>query len=314
MNVHFTCSFVRIVCIVVFINTQTHKERIKEQLINIGYWFCKHIFFLHTGSTHCHMYSFTETVEAAKTLRKAFNNLVEFVLPMISELNVDKLKLRINIYIRDEQQITPEVRKHLDDLDKKSTHSAILNFLINRNFLGYLNYEFLEVFEGMVSSDELTSRIQEYKTDHDKFLQCTDFRTLTEVFKEKPELGPASAVGLPKFTLHLESQWEGRSTYSWKELLDKQFNWPPHVHVTSITRNCIIIEYSVLPFFAPAVVRDLTDPLVLAVLKRQGVTVKLSKELIEMGKEIIGPRNDVCINKSNVKMFRFLFKVHVFEL
>ena len=28
---------------VVFINTQTHKERIKEQLVNIGYWFCKHI-------------------------------------------------------------------------------------------------------------------------------------------------------------------------------------------------------------------------------------------------------------------------------
>ena len=91
-----------------------------------------------------------------------------------------------------------------------------------------------------------------------------------------------------------ESQWEGRSTYSWKELLDKQFNWPPHVHVTSVTRNCIIIEYSVLPFFAPAVVRDLTDPLVLAVLKRQGVTVKLSQKLIEIGKENIIPRNDVC--------------------
>ena len=240
------------------------------------------------------MYSFSETVEAAKTLRKAFNNLVvEFVLPMISELDVDKLKLRINMYIRDEQQITPEVQKHLEKLDKKSTPSSILNFLIARNFLGYLNYELLEVFEGMVSSDELTSKIQNYKTDHDKFLQCTDFKTLVKVFKEKSELRPASAVGLPKFALHLESQWEGRSTYSWKELLDKQFNWPPHVHVSSITRNCIIIEYSVLPFFAPAVVRDLTDPLVLAVLKRQGVTVKLSQELIEMGKEIIDPRNNV---------------------
>ena len=249
---------------------------------------------MYTGSTHCHTYSFTETVEAAKTLRKAFNNFVESLLPMISELDADVLKLRINIYIRDEQQNTPKVQKHLDDLEQTSTPSAILNFLINRNFMGYLNYELLEVFKGMVSSDKLTSKIQNYKTDHDKFLQCTDFKTLVEVFSEKPELRPASAVGLPKFTLHLESRWERRSTYSWKELLDKQFNWPPHVHVTSITRNCIIIEYSVLPFFAPAVVRDLTDPLVLAVLKRQGVTVKLSQELIEMGKEMIGPRNDVC--------------------
>ena len=240
------------------------------------------------------MYSFIETVEAAKTLKMAFNNLVEFVVLMISELNVCILKTRINMCITNEQQNTPEVQKHLDDLERAKTADGVLNFLINRNFLGYLNYELLEVFVGMLSSDEPKSKIQKYKTDHDKFLQCTDFRTLVKVFKERPELRPASAVGLPKFTLHLESQWGGRSTYSWKELLDSQFNWPPHVHVTSITRNCIIIEYSVLPFFAPAVVRDLTDPLVLAVLKRQGVTVKLSQELIKMGKEMIGPRNDVC--------------------
>ena len=240
------------------------------------------------------MNSFTETVEAAKTLRKAFNSLVESVVLMISELNVRILKLRINTYISDQQQNTAKVWRKLDDLQRAKTADDVLYFLINRNFLGYLNYELLEVFEDMVSSGKLTSKIQKYKTDHDKFLQCTDFKTLIEVFKEKPELKPASAVGLPKFTLHLESEWEGKSTYSWKELLDKQFNWPPYVHVTSITRNCIIIEYSVLPFFAPAVVRDLTDPLVLAVLKRQGVTVELSQELIELGKEMTGFRNDVC--------------------
>ena len=250
--------------------------------------------FLYAGSTHCHVYSFNETIEVAENMRNAFNNLVEFFIPMISELDVHILKLRINTYIRDEQQNSREVQGHLDELRFMDTPYDILNFLINRNFLGYLNYELLEVFVGMVSSDELKSKIQKYKTDHDKFLQCTDFKTLVKLFKEKPELRPSSAVGLPKFTLHLESQWEGRSTYSWKELLDKQFNWPPHVHITSITRNCIVIEYSVLPFFAPAVVRDLTDPLVLAVLKRQGITVKLSQELLDMGKEIIGPRNDVC--------------------
>ena len=240
------------------------------------------------------MYTFSEAVEAAKALKKSFKNLAKIVLHMVREIDVRNLKLEINWYITDEQQNTPEVQKRLDDLQHAKTADDVLYFLVNRNFLGYLNYELVEVFEGMVSSDELTSKIQEYKTDHDKFLQCTDFKTLVEVFNEKHELRPASAVGLPKFTLHLESHWEGRSTYSWKELLDKQFNWPPHVHVTSITRNCIIIEYSVLPFFAPSVVRDLTDPLVLAVLKRQGVTVKLTQELIEMGKEIIGPRKNVC--------------------
>ena len=194
-----------------------------------------------------------------------------------------------------EEQNSPEVQKHLRELELSQTPQAVLNFLIHTNLVGYLNYELLKVFTDVVMpNSELVSQLQLYEAEHDNFLKYTDFNTLIDVFQKHKELRPASAVGLPKFTLRLESQWKGRSTYSWKELLDKQFNWPPHVHVTSITRNCIIIEYSVLPFFAPAVVRDLTDPLVLAVLKRQGVTVKLSQELIEMGKEMIGPRNDVC--------------------
>ena len=228
------------------------------------------------------------------TLRERFEQLLQLVLRVIASVDIFLLRLKLNSRISFEKQNSPEIQKHLRDLESSQTPQAVLNFLIHTNLVGYLNYELLKCFTDVVPNSELVSQLQQYEAEHDNFLKSTDFNTLIHVFQKHEELRPASAVGLPKFALHLESQWEGRSTYSWKELLYNQFNWPPHVHVSSIIRNCIIIEYSVLPFFAPAVVRDLTDPLVLAILKRQGVTVKLSQELIEMGKDLIGPRNDVC--------------------
>ena len=79
--------------------------------------------------------------------------------------------------------------------------------------------------------------------------------------------------------------------------MERQFGWPHHVLISSIhpTRNCMIIEYSVLRFFAFAVVRDLTDPLVLAVLKRQGVTVELSEDILKVVIEEIH-RTKKCIH------------------
>ena len=186
------------------------------------------------------------------------------------------------MFLSSERQNTPAVQQHLRQLQLILTTDAILNYLIAANFIGYLNYELLNVFQKVVQSDVLESRIQQYELQHDTFLKNTKFSTIINIFREHPELAPASPIGLPKFAMRLEAPWEGRSIYSWKELLDRQFNWPPHVHISSISRNCIILTYVVLPFFVPAVVRDLTDQEVLLGLESQGVSVELSPDLLLM--------------------------------
>ena len=225
---------------------------------------------------------YNAVVQKAKALKSSFEGLLLFVHSIIGNVNISILKLKFNWYISSELLNTRKVQEHLDNLQKLEAPDAVLNFLINRHFVGYLNYELLEVIQKTALNDEFSTKLQQYRNDHDDFLKCTGFNTLIDVFQNKPELRPVSAIGLPKFILQLDSPWEGRSTYSWKELLDKQFNWPSTVHVTSITRNCIIIEYSVLPPFVPAIFHDLTDSLVLSVLKSQGVTVKLTPELVEV--------------------------------
>ena len=205
----------------------------------------------------------------------------------LNGVDTSKLKLRLNWFVSSEKQNTPPVQEQLDQLESLLTPQSILNYLINKNFIGYLNYELLKVFQKEVQSDELQFKITKYEEHHDVFLRLANFNTIIDVFKQHPELAPASPVGLPKFIIRLEAPWNDRNIYSWKELVEKQFNWPSHLYIVSISRNCIILTYSVLSFFAPAVVRDLTNPDVLALLANHGVSVvELSHDLLKLGTEV----------------------------
>ena len=197
------------------------------------------------------------------------------------------LKLHLNWFVSAEKQNTPPVQEHLDKLESLLTPQSILNYLINKNFIGYLNYELLKVFQKVVQSDELQFKITKYEEHHDEFLRLANFNIIIDVFKQHPKLAPASPIGLPEFKIRLDTPWNDRNIYSWNELVEKQFNWPSHIYIVSISRNCIILTYSVLPFFAPAVVRDLTNPDALALLESQGVSVvELSNDLLKLGTEV----------------------------
>ena len=205
----------------------------------------------------------------------------------LNGVDTSELKLRLNWFVSSEKQNTPPVQEHLDKLESLLTPQSILNYLINKNFIGYLNYELLKVFQKVVQSDKLQFKITKYEAHHDKFIRLANFNTIIDVFKQHPELAPASPIGLPKFTVQLEAPWNHRNIYSWKELVEKQFNWPSHIYIVSISRNCIILTYSVLSYFAPAVVRDLTNQDVLALLENQGVSVvELSNDLLKLGTEV----------------------------
>ena len=221
-------------------------------------------------------------VLAAEKLKEEFEGLLVSVYGVLNGVDAGILKLRLNWFVSSEKQNTPPVQEYLDKLESLVTPQSILNYLINKNFIGYLNYELLKVFQKVVQSDALQFGIKKYEEHHDEFLRLANFNTIIDTFKQHPELAPASPIGLPKFKIRLDTPWNHRNIYSWKELVEKQFNWPSHIYIVSISRNCIILTYSVLSYFAPAVVRDLTNPNVLALLENQGVSVvELSRELLD---------------------------------
>ena len=225
----------------------------------------------------------TCAISTAKKLKEEFIELVEFVYSCLSAVrDVGLLKLRLNLFLNFERQNTPAVLQHLLQLQSIPTADAILNYLIATDFIGYLNYELLTVFQKVSKSDILQSKIQQYELQHDAFLKNTNFNTIVNIFKRYPELAPASPIGLPKLNVRFKSPWEGRSFYSWKEVIERRSYWPPFAMIASISRNSVILTFAVFPSFVPAVVRDLTDQKVLALLEREGLSVELSSDLLQL--------------------------------
>ena len=213
----------------------------------------------------------------------------------MSTADVGLFKVCVTWLLTSERLTTPQVQQHLVELNAIPTSLGILIYLVSNNFIGYLNYKLLKEFQTVaakseelkklvepVGSKELKIDIEEYDRKHDEFIHSVSFNTIIEVFKQYPDLAPASHIGLPDFKIHLEAPWNNKHVYEWTEFFELRFSWPSFLIITKVSVNSIILTYAVLPIFVSSVVRDLTNPEVLRELKGNGVKVQLSKVLLEI--------------------------------
>ena len=207
------------------------------------------------------------------------------ILQSVGQVDLDVLKLQITWYFNSENVITPEIQEIVDELQSLTTPQRILNFLLIRKLIGYLNYELIKAFQNAVKSDETNTKIKEYERKYDAFLCQFSFNDIIKAFKNRADLAPISVIGLPKLTVRLSESWEGKTVYEWKDMLESRFTWPPGLIIVGIERNCIVLTYAVLPFFMPSVVRDLEDSDIIKQLENAGVSVELSTDLIKFGKQ-----------------------------
>ena len=217
--------------------------------------------------------------EAAENLRQQFEEVLEKIYESFNGVDVEILKIRINYFLQPEEE---SVREHLDKLQLITSRSAVLNFLINRRFLGYLNYELIKVFE---NNDEVISAIEEYEQKHKALFSAITFSTLVELFRQCPKLAPVSPVGLPEFQIHLEDPWENKTVYDLKEVFEENMisRWPSYLIIKSISCECVILTYTVLPILVPAILKDLGNSQLVKRLERKGIKMEfLSQQVIQM--------------------------------
>ena len=217
--------------------------------------------------------------EAAEDLRQQFEEVLEKIYESFNGVDVEILKIRINYFLQPEKE---SVREHLDKLQLITSRSAVLNFLINRRFLGYLNYELIKVFE---NNDEVNSAIEEYEQKHKALFSAITFSTLVELFRQYPKLAPVSPVGLPEFKIHLEDPWEDKTIYDLKEVFEENMisKWPSYLIIKKISCECVILTHTVLPILVPAILKDLGNSQLVKKLDIKGIKMEsLSQQVIEM--------------------------------
>ena len=221
-------------------------------------------------------------VIAAENLKKEFLKLLLMAHRCVSEVDVTEIRLCISWFINSEKLTTSDILAHVDHLEKLTTSSSILNYLVSRGFVGYLNYQLLKEVQTMIGNEALEKHIQFYETKHDDFLLCVSFNTIIEIFEEHPSLAPNSHVGLPKFQIHLQDEWNGKRVYEWVKFFEMRFSWPQNLIVTKISRMCVVLTYAVLPLFVSSIVTDLIDPEVLKELENTGARVEIPNDLLEV--------------------------------
>ena len=109
-------------------------------------------------------------VIAAENLKKEFLKLLVIVHRCVSGVDVTEIRLCISWFINSEKLNTSDILVHLDQLEKLTTSSSILNYLVSRRFVGYLNYQLLKEVQTMIGNEGLEKHIHLYETKH---LRCS---------------------------------------------------------------------------------------------------------------------------------------------
>ncbi len=219
--------------------------------------------------------------EAFVALKKEFKQLGVFTSKEIAKVNPGKLRFLISDYMGDEWKDITVLEDHMRAIGKFDNPQEIFNYLRRYNLIGSINFDLLSVIQEAADSRLLDKRIEEYEKDYHCFLQLS-LNDICTAYDNCPDLLKAYPVGLPKFIIYLKSEWGGRKTYEWKELLEGRFEWAKGINIVQIHKNCIVITYAVWPSMAKAVAYDLTNSDVLTDLKTVGVTrVDVSSRLLE---------------------------------
>ena len=84
-------------------------------------------------------------------------------------------------------------------------------------------------------SKEFKTDIEAYDRKHNEFIHSVSFNTIMDVFKQYPDLAPASHIGLPDLKIHLEAPWRNKHVYEWTEFFELHFSWPPYLIVKQVS-------------------------------------------------------------------------------
>ena len=228
--------------------------------------------------------SVADTVSAAERLRECFQSFMFTVMMIISSarINLACLKTGILLHFQYTRDNTPETQEHLTQLQQCPSSEAVVMFLIQKNYLGYLNFELLKSIKPVLSDKTFDVKLNEYQSKHNSFIR-NNFQFIVKAFQQSPEISPASVIGLPKMTVELATPWESKSLYQWKEIVSNIVEWGEYIIIKDIDINCVLITYQIMPFILPRIIQDLTDDVIIDTFRAVGATFTIPPDVMEMG-------------------------------
>ena len=209
------------------------------------------------------------------SLRQKYIDLVVAVRRSLRDhgIKLEDAKLLLKECFKDKTRDYPPLKEVINSLKEVQDFNGLFDFLSDRSFIGYLNYNLLKRLSNLTShDDDLMNQVDDYEKKYAELLDKISCKDLVHLFDQWSELSPTVPVGLPYISFRLDSPWLPYRLYTWVSTLG-EFSWSYFTFLSQLKMNCIIITYAVLPCVLDDVMRDLTDPVILKKLEKEGVTV-----------------------------------------
>ena len=213
--------------------------------------------------------------------RKLFKDLLDFTFVEIESVSVHSLFSKFNEHFRDENgEISEAMENHLKKINDFTKSREVLDHFVRHNFIGYINYSLIKVFQKVANSPLLNMRIEKFEKKEYNFFLALNLRKASAF-----NLSPECPVGIPTFKVQFQSEiGERRSIISLRECFQQCHLNPHHIDqlmLAKIEKNGVCVTFAVLPHIAKRVVKCLTSDDVASILKSNGVSVDISPELYQ---------------------------------
>lgn len=229
-------------------------------------------FSMHTGCRS----QIEKPAENEQDWTKKFYYLKEMfdrhVLPPIMKLiRVDDAKRRFRKTLHNNFGCNEEFLKvHRSDLDKIEKVEDFVQFLIDLNFLSYLNYQHLKELAG----DDCAAHFADYEKLHDDVRSKVSLSHVASVFRNNPGLVPGRIIGFPTLRFELKQPDSHPTLQDWKEFLHPEL--PSHIaHIQAGDDGSITVTYTMYPPDFLSCVSILKEPEFVKALLNNEVTPHL---------------------------------------
>ena len=138
---------------------------------------------------HSEDFDITNVESTVEDLQEMFDNIIFSTTEAIENVNVKYLKARISCFFNHKKESDLAIEDYLIKLESVTNPEGVLNFLVRNEFIGWLNYELIKVFQKVAKTKKLNDDINQYEQRHIHFLQVK-FKYIVQLFRRRPRPCP----------------------------------------------------------------------------------------------------------------------------
>ena len=224
-----------------------------------------------------------DLAEMVMELKRQFRLLLIDVQHSLENENIEYLKNHVCSLLQN--SFGTYLKSIHSEIEAIGNIADLFKFLLEHNYISYLNYEVLCEYAEMVPDDEVMKRkVKKYIEKYNKFIEDPVFAELIQVFIDHPELRPTEVIGLPRIVVRIVRDARKESLASWKSSWESRVK-STRALIVEASKSSIILTYAIFPRDLLMVVNSIQSPDSVKHFQEMGVTVvvpKTTQDVVEL--------------------------------